>query len=40
MRDLSSDWKRWSRAERISAVALAAAMILVPGSSVIQALIG
>jgi hypothetical protein len=40
MRDLKSDWKRWSGAERVGAVALLAALVLVPGSSVVQALIG
>jgi hypothetical protein len=34
MRDLRSDWKRWSRAERVSAVALIAAFI-IRGSSIV-----
>jgi len=37
--DLKSDWKRWSRAERVSAVAIVAAFI-VCGSSIVGALTG
>jgi hypothetical protein len=35
MRDLRSDWKRWGRAERVSAVALIAAFIIC-GSSIVH----
>jgi len=34
MGDLRSDWRRWSRAERVSAVALIAAFIIC-GSSIV-----
>jgi hypothetical protein len=39
MRDMKSDWKRWTRAERIGAVAMVAAFI-VCGSSVAGVLAG
>jgi hypothetical protein len=39
MRDVKSDWKRWSRAERVSAVALVAAFIIC-GSSIFSVLAG
>jgi hypothetical protein len=39
MRDIKSDWNRWSRAERISAVALVAAFIIC-GSSIVGVLTG
>ncbi len=39
MRDLKSDWKRWSRAERVSAIAIVAAFI-VCGSSIVGGLTG
>ena len=39
MHDLKFDWKRWSRAERVSAVALVAAFIIC-GSSIVGALTG
>jgi hypothetical protein len=39
MRDVKSDWNRWSHAERVSAVALVAAFIIC-GSSVVGMLIG
>jgi len=37
MHDLKSDWKRWSRAERVSAVALVVAFIIC-GSSIVGVL--
>jgi hypothetical protein len=39
MRDIKSDWKRWSRAERVGAIAIIATL-LVSGSSLVQALAG
>jgi hypothetical protein len=39
MRDVKSDWKRWSHAERVSAVALVAAFIIC-GSSIFSVLAG
>jgi len=39
MRDLKSDWKRWSHAERVSAIGLVAAFI-VCGSSIVGGLTG
>jgi hypothetical protein len=39
MRDLKSDWKRWSCAERVSAIAIVAAFI-VCGSSIVGGLTG
>jgi hypothetical protein len=39
MRDLKSDWKRWSRAERIGAIVIVAAFI-VCGSSIVGNLTG
>jgi hypothetical protein len=39
MRDLRSDWKRWSHAERMSAAALVVAFIIC-GSSVVGVLTG
>jgi hypothetical protein len=39
MRDVKSDWKRWSRAERVGAVALVAAFIIC-GSSIFSLLAG
>jgi hypothetical protein len=38
MRDIKSDWKRWSFAERVSAVALIVAFIFIYGSSIAGAL--
>jgi hypothetical protein len=38
MRDMKSDWKRWSAAERVGAVALIASLIIICGSSVVGAL--
>jgi hypothetical protein len=38
MRDMKSDWKRWSPAERVSAVALVATFIIIYGSSIVGAL--
>ena len=40
MRDLTSDWKRWSRAERVSAIAIVVAAVIVCGSSIVGALTG
>jgi hypothetical protein len=40
MRDLKSDWKRWSHAERFSAIALVTFVILFPGFSILPALLG
>jgi|SRR6266851_1989855 len=39
MRDLKSDWKRWSRAERVSAIAIVA-VFFVCGSSIVGGLTG
>jgi len=40
MRDVRSDWKRWSAAERAGAVALIASLIVICGSSIVGALTG
>jgi len=40
MRDLASDWRRWTGAERVGAITLAVSLILLPGSSAVLALIG
>jgi hypothetical protein len=40
IRDLKADWKRWSRAERISAVAIVAAVIFAYGLSLVETLAG
>jgi C4-dicarboxylate-specific signal transduction histidine kinase len=40
MRDMKSDWRRWSCVERAGAVALVASAILIYGSSIVAALIG
>jgi hypothetical protein len=39
MRDIKSDWRRWSRAERIGALALIATLV-ASGSSLVQVLAG
>jgi hypothetical protein len=39
MHDLKSDWKRWSHAERVSAIAIVAAFIAC-GSSIVGGLAG
>jgi hypothetical protein len=38
MCDLKSDWKRWSHAEQVSAIAIVAAAVIVCGSSTIGGL--
>src|ERR1700732_1231762 len=40
MSDLKSDWKRWSRAERVSAIAIVAAAVIACGSATIGGLTG
>jgi hypothetical protein len=38
--DMKSDWKRWNRAERVSAIALVATFIIIYGSSIVGMLSG
>ena len=40
MRDVKSDWKRWSRTERISAMTFVVVVLIVYGSSVFGELAG
>jgi hypothetical protein len=40
MRDIKADWHRWSRPERIAAVAIVTLFIIVSGSSALQAFAG
>jgi hypothetical protein len=40
MSGMKSDWKRWSRAERVGAAALLATSIIIYGSSIVGVLIG
>jgi len=40
MRDVKSDWKRWSAAERVGGVALVGSLIIICGSSIVSALTG
>jgi hypothetical protein len=40
MRDLASDWKLWSAGERIGAIALVVACVVISGSSILGALSG
>jgi hypothetical protein len=40
MRDVKSDWKRWSFAERVSAVALIVAFVFIYASAIAGALTG
>ena len=36
MRDFISDWRRWSRVERIAAVLAALVMLAIPLSALVQ----
>jgi hypothetical protein len=40
MRDMKSDWKRWSPAERAGAVTIMTIYFIVCGSSIVGALVG
>jgi hypothetical protein len=40
MRDIRADWKRWNRAERISAVSIIATLTIVYGLTVVEAFAG
>jgi hypothetical protein len=38
MRDMTSDWNRWSLAERIGAIMLFAAFVVISGASILGVL--
>ena len=40
MRDIKADWKRWSRAERISAITIIATVTIGSGLTLVGALVG
>ncbi len=40
MRDIKADWKRWSRAERISAITIIATVTIGYGLTLVGALVG
>jgi hypothetical protein len=40
MRDIEADWKRWNRAERISAVSIIATLTIVCGLTLVEAVVG
>jgi hypothetical protein len=40
MRDIKADWKRWNRAERISAVSIIATLTIVCGLTLVEAVVG
>jgi hypothetical protein len=40
MRDIKADWKRWNRAERISAVSIIATLTIVCGLTLVEAFAG
>jgi len=40
MRDIRADWKRWNRAQRISAVSIIATLTIVYGLTVVEAFAG
>jgi len=39
-RDIKADWKRWSRAERISVVGIIATLTIVCGLTLVEAVVG
>ena len=40
VRDIKADWKRWSRAERISVVGIIATLTIVCGLTLVEAVLG
>jgi hypothetical protein len=40
MRDIKADWKRWNRAERISAVSIITTLTIVCGLTLVEAFAG
>lgn len=40
MRDIKSDWKRWSQGERIGAIAIIATFTIIYGLTLVEALAG